>query len=94
MKSAGGTELYEILIELKYCERCGGLWLRPQGSTTVYCAGCKALLDARQNLIMTSPFRSQRRKSRGRRTGKRGDALRASSRCDCLECVATIEVRA
>ena len=22
----------EIHVELKYCERCGGLWLRPQGA--------------------------------------------------------------
>jgi hypothetical protein len=27
-------------LELKYCERCGGLWLRPQGTDAVYCAAC------------------------------------------------------
>lgn len=27
-------------LELKYCERCGGLWLRLQGSAAVYCAAC------------------------------------------------------
>jgi hypothetical protein len=27
-------------VELKYCERCGGLWLRPKGSRRVYCASC------------------------------------------------------
>ena len=27
-------------LELKYCERCGGLWLRPQGGAAVYCASC------------------------------------------------------
>ncbi len=27
-------------LELKYCERCGGLWLRPRGTDTVYCARC------------------------------------------------------
>lgn len=27
-------------LELKYCERCGGLWLRLQGSDAVYCAAC------------------------------------------------------
>ena len=27
-------------LELKYCERCGGLWLRPLGSEVVYCAAC------------------------------------------------------
>lgn len=29
-----------IELELKYCERCGGLWLRRQGAEGVYCTGC------------------------------------------------------
>jgi Zn-finger nucleic acid-binding protein len=29
-------------LELKYCERCGGLWLRLHGDTEVYCARCRA----------------------------------------------------
>lgn len=29
-----------IQLELKYCERRGGLWLRPQGSELVFCASC------------------------------------------------------
>jgi len=32
---------FEIVeMELKYCERCGGLWLRPQDSGEVYCESC------------------------------------------------------
>ena len=31
-------------VELKYCERCGGLWLRESGSLEVYCRGCIALV--------------------------------------------------
>lgn len=27
-------------VELKYCERCGGLFLRPQGSGRTYCKPC------------------------------------------------------
>lgn len=27
-------------FELKYCERCGGLWLRPAGGAQVYCVAC------------------------------------------------------
>ncbi len=27
-------------LELKYCERCGGLWLRLQGSEATYCGAC------------------------------------------------------
>lgn len=33
-------------LELKYCERCGGLWIRPQGGQEVYCGNCaKAILE-------------------------------------------------
>lgn len=28
-------------LELKYCERCGGLWLRLQGDPEVYCVNCR-----------------------------------------------------
>jgi hypothetical protein len=33
-------EAGSIQLELKYCERCGGLWLRPTGSDLLFCAGC------------------------------------------------------
>src|SRR5437764_11037275 len=33
------------LVELKICERCGGLWLRPAGSRWIYCGPCKAQVD-------------------------------------------------
>jgi hypothetical protein len=29
-----------VLLELKYCERCGGLWVGPLRSEEVYCASC------------------------------------------------------
>jgi hypothetical protein len=29
-----------VPVELKYCERCGGLWLRPKQETEIYCPGC------------------------------------------------------
>lgn len=29
-----------IEVELKYCERCGGLWVRPCGSERVFCGSC------------------------------------------------------
>ena len=31
-----------IRLELKYCERCGGLWLRQRGTGRVYCAACSS----------------------------------------------------
>ncbi len=41
----------ESTLELKYCERCGGLWIRRQGEDVVYCGSCRtqmaALLSAR-----------------------------------------------
>jgi hypothetical protein len=30
----------ELRFELKYCERCGGLWLRPVGGGQIYCVSC------------------------------------------------------
>jgi hypothetical protein len=30
----------EVSLELKYCERCGGLWLRPVGGEQIYCVAC------------------------------------------------------
>jgi Zn-finger nucleic acid-binding protein len=38
MKERNSTE--KLSLELKYCERCGGLWLRPVGGQQAYCAGC------------------------------------------------------
>jgi Zn-finger nucleic acid-binding protein len=39
-------ETGEVPVELKYCERCGGLWLRPQGEDVVYCRRCQEHLAA------------------------------------------------
>ena len=30
-----------IRVELKYCEHCGGLWLRECGAGVVYCPNCQ-----------------------------------------------------
>lgn len=32
-------------LELKYCEQCGGLWLRERGSAGCYCASCARFLQ-------------------------------------------------
>lgn len=29
-----------IPVELKYCERCGGLWFRENEDEGIYCPGC------------------------------------------------------
>lgn len=38
------TESSYEQVELKYCERCGGLFLRPQGSPRAYCVPCAPLM--------------------------------------------------
>ena len=32
----------EVRVELKYCEHCGGLWVRECGAGVVYCENCQA----------------------------------------------------
>jgi len=39
-KNGSGNELSGMQVELKYCEHCGGLWLRQYGIQQVYCADC------------------------------------------------------
>jgi hypothetical protein len=39
-KASESGSAKELQFELKYCERCGGLWLRPTGGGQVYCARC------------------------------------------------------
>ena len=36
-----GKENNEVGVELKYCEHCGGLWVRERGAGTVYCGKCE-----------------------------------------------------
>jgi ribosomal protein L37AE/L43A len=31
----------EVGVELKYCEHCGGLWVRERGTGVVYCEKCQ-----------------------------------------------------
>jgi len=33
-----------VPMELKYCERCGGLWFREKEAAEVYCPGCVPLM--------------------------------------------------
>lgn len=47
----------ELQFELKYCERCGGLWLRPVGGGQIYCMACGraiAELPTRLKEVQTS----------------------------------------
>lgn len=40
-----------IHVELKYCERCGGIFLRVRGTGLVYCTRCALQLAARTQVI-------------------------------------------
>ncbi len=46
MNFISGMEIDQIQLELKYCERCGGLFLRPRADEKVYCEECTAHLEA------------------------------------------------
>ena len=53
-----GIEAGAIQLELKYCERCGGLWLRPRGSELVFCAACARVmagLAPNTRFLITAP---------------------------------------
>jgi hypothetical protein len=39
-KAIASSSANELQFELKYCERCGGLWLRPVGGGQIYCGAC------------------------------------------------------
>ena len=39
-------QMETVFLELKYCERCGGLWLRRKGDAQVHCESCLRCLEA------------------------------------------------
>jgi Zn-finger nucleic acid-binding protein len=61
-KNAGKSE---TSLELKYCERCGGLWLRPPGSGQIYCTNCfQAIAELPPPSAEAKATRRQRRDDR------------------------------
>ena len=86
----------EIQVELKYCERCGGLWLRPRGADGVYCASCRVRLAAMPNPGEATPRKARRRKARSQGTDVQKDAQREDfqipARIECLQGVDAMEV--
>jgi len=91
MDFIGTIEGSEIQVELKYCERCGGLWLRAQGTSGVYCASCHMCLAA-----MPNPGEAPPRKARSRRKARATDVqredLQSRAEIECLQGVAAMEV--
>ena len=87
----GGMEEH---VELKYCERCGGLFLRPPGVNVVYCEGCACRMAAEPDLTGVMP--GQRRKSRPARLARGPKAgereLQGMAKVEYLQAVAKGEV--
>ena len=95
MDFIGTMEGSEIQVELKYCERCGGLWLRPQGTNGVYCGSCRACLAATPNPGEAPPRKARsRRKARARTSDVQREDLQSSAQIEYLQGVAAMEVRA
>lgn len=64
MSGAAGSERERVKLELKICERCGGLWLRPAESRWIYCGGCKKKISD-----LPKPITESGRKRRQAREG-------------------------
>jgi hypothetical protein len=90
MNFIGRMEGQEIQVELKYCERCGGLWLRPRASAGVYCASCQACLAALPERGEEVPQTRRRRKARTPGGPVAPERLLNSSRIESLEGVASV----
>jgi hypothetical protein len=95
MNFVGTLQGAEQNIELKYCERCGGLFLRTPGAGVVYCGGCTSWVTNQAGLGAVDDS-APRRKNRGARL-KSGPApdrkLHGSAQIESLQGVAAVEVR-
>ncbi len=49
-----------LQLELKYCERCGGLWLRVRGIQNAYCSSCTAALSLSETMVVHKSKRPPR----------------------------------
>jgi len=85
MNLINNVEGPQTLVELKYCERCGGLWLRPEATRGIYCAPCRAYLAA-----MPDPGKPPVRKARRRRPRLRTEDAR-TAHIDYLQGIAAAE---
>lgn len=92
-------ESAQVQVELKYCERCGGLFLRPQAGEVVYCNGCTADLAARSRVAggvngLAAPTRGARKPRMAKGPKLQKHELHGTARIEYLEGVAAREVRA
>jgi len=82
-------------VELKYCERCGSLFLRERSAGVVYCPGCTARTATGDWTDVIFP--GDRRRLRPARLPRGRDAdkgkLQGMSVVETLRAVATAEAR-
>lgn len=66
MNFVSESEIPSEHVELKSCERCGGLFLRSCGSQVVHCGGCALRLNAEPGLtpVIASGPRQKGRNAR------------------------------
>lgn len=53
-----------IRMELKYCERCGGLGLRPAGSGLSYCESCAREMAQLPAARLKTPIAGEKQEGR------------------------------
>ena len=69
MNFIGEIKSTDLELELKYCERCGGVFLRLLGTTFVYCSTCMAhwaALQSTSELSDRDRWRSKRKTRKAR----------------------------
>jgi hypothetical protein len=75
-----------VAVELKYCERCGGLWLRELGESEVYCGNCRVRMAEMPRPVYERP-------SKPRLPCPKPEDLRAQVQIEYLQAVTELEVR-
>ena len=70
MKKIDDVSEMQVGLELKYCERCGGLWLRPVSGAQIYCSVCaRAMADlppsSRDEEVIAPKPRTKLRRNNG-----------------------------
>jgi hypothetical protein len=80
------TEGSKTGLELKYCERCEVLWIRPQGDSEVYCMSCRARMA-------DMPRPVEERASRPRLPCPEAEGLQGQVQIEYLQAVTELEVR-
>ncbi len=95
MNFINDVESPEAQMELKYCERCGGLFLRPTATAGVHCGSCVLHLAARPHLAGDLNNGSRRKARKPRMVkGPRPEIMNVNGEVEvgCLQGVAIPEV--